>query len=228
LFLDDNAVDSFVFARRYMTEHHIRRRGVHDRKVLEAMSAVPRHAFIPAEHLSAAYADGPLPIGGGQTISQPFMVAAMAEALLLAGGERVLEIGAGSGYQAAILSALAREVIAIETRPELAAMAKERLMRLGYANVRIETGDGSVGLPSHSPFDAILVSAAAPSVPEPLLDQLALGGRLVIPIGDTENQQVMRFTKRESGVSRDALYHCRYVPLVGRCGWSERFAEHLQ
>lgn len=226
--LYDGTNDGFVFVRRHMVENQLGRRGIHDRSVLAAMNAVPRHCFVDPEYISAAYSDRPLPIGGGQTISQPFMVAAMAEALLLEGTERVLEIGAGSGYQAAVLSSLAREVIAIETRPELASIARARLSRLGYSDVRIELGDGSAGWPSFGPYDAIVVSAAAPSVPEPLIDQLKVGGRLVIPVGGTENQQVMRLIKREDSVSCDALYHCRYVPLVGRCGWSERVAEHLQ
>jgi protein-L-isoaspartate(D-aspartate) O-methyltransferase len=213
--------DEFDFLRRDMVERQIRRRGIADARVLSAMNSVPRHSFVPADLLASAYTDGPLPIGEGQTISQPFMVAAMAHALALEGSERVLEIGAGSGYQAAILSLLAREVIAIETLPRLAARARERLACLGYSNVRIEEGDGSLGWAVEAPYDAVLVSAAAPTVPQPLLDQLADGGRLAIPVGDAENQRVLRITKRGRQIVREKLYHCRFVPLVGQYGWRE-------
>jgi protein-L-isoaspartate(D-aspartate) O-methyltransferase len=215
------APDDFDFLRRHMVERQIRRRGIVDARVLSAMDSVPRHCFVPADRLASAYSDCPLPIGDGQTISQPFMVAAMADALMLQGSERVLEIGAGSGYQAAVLSLLAQEVIAIETRPRLAAMARERLACLGHLNVRIQEGDGSLGWPVERPYDAILVSAAAPAVPQPLIDQLADGGRLAIPVGETENQQVLRITKRGGEIIREKLYHCRFVPLVGQHGWRE-------
>lgn len=213
--------DDFEFARRNMVERQIRERGIRDSRVLAAMIAVPRHAFVPGEYLEAAYSDSPLPIGERQTISQPFMVAAMADALSLTGNERVLEIGAGSGYQAAVLSLLAREVIAIETKPKLAARCAERLSLLGYKNVRVVQGDGSVGSPAEQPFDAILVSAAAPSVPQPLLEQMAEGGRLAIPVGDSEYQQVLRITKSGGNFLREKLYACRFVPLTGEHGWSE-------
>lgn len=213
--------DEFEFVRRYMVERQIRGRGIRDDRVLDAMRAVARHAFVPRERISDAYADAPLPIGDGQTISQPFMVAAMASAVALQGTERVLEIGAGSGYQAAVLSLLAREVIAVEALPRLANIARERLARLGYANVQIIQGDGSVGLESGAPYDTIVVSAAAPSVPQPLLDQLAEGGRMAIPVGDSEQQQVLRITKCDGKAVCEQLYRCRFVPLVGRYGWSE-------
>lgn len=213
-------VAEFESARQEMVARQIRDRGIRSPRVLEAMAAVPRHLFVLPEHLRAAYADEPLPIGAGQTISQPFMVAAMAEALSLEGGERVLEIGAGSGYQAAVLSCLAREVIAMETQPELAAAARDRLARLGYTNVRVEEGDGSLGWPSGAPYDAILVTAAAPAVPPPLLDQLAEGGRLVIPVGPSQHQELLRIVKRGGRISQQALYACRFVPLLGRYGWS--------
>lgn len=212
--------DEFGFVRRQMVERQIGERGIRDQRVLAAMMAIPRHAFVPRERMSDAYADAPLAIGDGQTISQPFMVAAMADLVALRGGERVLEIGAGSGYQAAVLSLLAREVIAIEALPRLAHVARERLARLGYANVQIIEGDGSSGWAPGAPYDAIVVSAAAPSVPPPLFDQLTEGGRIVIPVGDSECQQVLRIAKRDGKVVRDGLYHCRFVPLVGRYGWS--------
>jgi protein-L-isoaspartate(D-aspartate) O-methyltransferase len=211
----------FEGARREMVARQIRDRGIRSESVLLAMGAVPRHLFVPAEYLDAAYADEPLPIGEGQTISQPFMVAAMAEALSLSGSERVLEIGAGSGYQAAVLSLLAREVIAIEAQPVLASSARDRLARLAYANVRIELGDGSLGWPPAAPFEAILVTAASPAVPPPLVEQLAPAGRLVIPVGGAEHQELLKLTKNGDQVSRESLYACRFVPLVGRYGWRE-------
>lgn len=221
----DRAMDTssqFEDARREMVARQIQDRGICTERVLEAMRTVPRHLFVPAEYVEASYTDEPLPIGEGQTISQPFMVAAMAEALLLKGSERVLEIGAGSGYQAAVLSLLAGEVMAIEAQGALASSARERLMRLGYANVMVEQGDGSQGWAAGAPYDAILVTAGAPSVPPPLVEQLAEGGRLVIPVGGAEHQELIRITKRQGGFSQDFLYDCRFVPLVGRYGWQDR------
>ena len=205
-------------ARLEMVARQIRDRGIRDERVLNAMRTVPRHLFVPIELVSRAYSDEPLPIGDGQTISQPFMVAAMAEALSLEGHECVLEIGGGSGYQAAVLSQVARDVIAIEARPALAIAAAARIDRLGYRNVDLKTGDGSGGWPPCAPYEAILVTAAAPSVPEPLLDQLAEGGRLVIPVGYDEHQELLRLVKKDGRVSRQSLYACRFVPLVGQYG----------
>jgi protein-L-isoaspartate(D-aspartate) O-methyltransferase len=216
----------FENARREMVARQIRDRGIRSERVLAAMQSVPRHLFVPQEHVFAAYSDEPLPIGEGQTISQPFMVAAMADALSLLGSERVLEIGAGSGYQAAVLSLLAGEVMAIEAQPLLADCARERLERLGYQNVRIEQGDGSLGWPSAAPYDAILVTAAAPAVPPPLIGQLAEGGRLVIPVGASEHQELLRIVKREGETSEESLYPCRFVPLVGRYGWQRNQEAH--
>ncbi len=208
-----------------MVARQIVGRGIQSVRVLEAMSSVPRHLFVPPEHVSKAYADEPLPIGEGQTISQPFMVAAMADALSLDGHERVLEIGAGSGYQAAVVSLLAREVIAVETQPALAAAASERLLELGYKNVRIEVGDGSLGWPSDAPYDAILVTAAAPDVPPPLVEQLADGGRLVLPVGSADQQDLVRIVKRDGSSTRESLFACRFVPLLGRYGWRQNSQE---
>lgn len=205
-------------ARLEMVARQIRDRGIRDERVLNALRTVPRHLFVPTEFVSRAYSDEPLPIGDGQTISQPFMVAAMADALSLKGHERVLEIGGGSGYQAAVLSQLALEVVAIEARPALTAAAAERIGRLGYRNVDLKTGDGSGGWPPCAPYEAILVTAAAPSVPGPLLDQLAEGGRLVIPVGHDEHQELLRFVKKDGRVTSQSLYACRFVPLVGRYG----------
>lgn len=211
----------FEFARHEMVAHQIRDRGIHSPRVLHAMQSVERHHFIPHEYVARAYADEPLPIGEGQTISQPFMVAVMADALSLEGHERVLEIGAGSGYQAAVISLLAREVLAVEAQPLLVTSARERLSRLGYHNVRIEEGDGSLGWPSGAPYDAILVTAAAPSLPPPLVQQLAEGGRLVVPVGSADQQELLRIVKRGQTISKQSLNACRFVPLLGRYGWPE-------
>ncbi len=211
----------FEAARRDMVARQIRARGIHSQRVLDAMETVPRHLFVAPAHIRQAYADEPLPIGEGQTISQPFMVAAMAEALSLEGHERVLEVGAGSGYQAAVLSLLAHSVIAVEAQARLAASSRERLARLGYANVRVEEGDGSLGWPAAAPYDAILVTAAAPAVPPPLVEQLAEGGRIVIPVGSERQQELLRIVKRDGQTTRQSLYACRFVPLLGRHGWRQ-------
>jgi protein-L-isoaspartate(D-aspartate) O-methyltransferase len=221
-----NPDSHFDSMRHEMVARQIRDRGIASERVLQAMETVPRHLFVPAEYVYAAYSDEPLPIGEGQTISQPFMVAAMAEALLLQGTERVLEVGAGSGYQAAVLSLLAREVFAVESQSLLAISARERLARLGYTNARIEEGDGSLGWPPGAPYDAVLVTAAAPSVPPPLVEQLLEGGRLVIPVGRSEQQELIRVTKRGSETSLEALYACRFVPLLGRYGWQGSQAQN--
>lgn len=205
-------------ARQEMVARQIRDRGIRDERVLNAMRTVPRHLFVPTDLVPRAYSDEPLPIGDEQTISQPFMVAAMAEALSLEGHERVLEIGGGSGYQAAVLAQLAREIIAIEARPALAVAAADRIDRLGYRNVNLKTGDGSGGWPPYAPYEAILVTAAAPSVPQPLLNQLSEGGRLVIPVGHDEHQELLRLVKKDGRVSSQSLFACRFVPLVGRYG----------
>jgi protein-L-isoaspartate(D-aspartate) O-methyltransferase len=215
-----NTCPDFEAKRREMVAQQIHVRGIRSPRVIQAMEAVPRHLFVPQEHAALAYTDSPLPIGEGQTISQPFMVAAMAEALSLTGTERVLEVGAGCGYQAAVLSCLAREVIAVETRPALAAAARERLLRLGFTNARIEQSDGSLGWPACAPYDAILVAAGAPSVPQPLMDQLAEGGTLVIPVGPAEHQELLRITKNEGRITKESLCACRFVPLIGIHGWS--------
>jgi protein-L-isoaspartate(D-aspartate) O-methyltransferase len=216
-----NSSDSAKFEglRRDMVARQIRERGVKSRRVLAAMEAIPRHLFVPPGLVAEAYADEALPAGEGQTISQPYVVAASIEALTLEGSERVLEVGAGTGYQAAVLSVLAREVIAFEAIPALAESARERLARLGYANVRVEVGDGSQGFAEAAPFDAILVAAAAPAVPQPLIDQLTEGGRLVIPVGTTEHQQLLRIVRSAGRTTEQELFACRFVPLVGRHGW---------
>jgi protein-L-isoaspartate(D-aspartate) O-methyltransferase len=204
-----------------MVEQQLRVRGIRDPRVLHAMLEVPRHLFVPQDYAQSAYSDQPLLIGHGQTISQPYMVAAMTEELELEGNERILEVGAGSGYQAAILGLLALEVIALELDPWLAESAASRLARLGYANVQILAGDGSVGFPEKAPYDAIVVSAAAHSVPPPLLEQLAAGGRLLIPVGPADGQQLLRLRRTGNTFTREALHECRFVPLLGRHGQRE-------
>jgi protein-L-isoaspartate(D-aspartate) O-methyltransferase len=207
--------------RAEMIEKQLRRRGITDGAVLAAMLTVPRHEFVPEELRSRAYEDAPLPIGGGQTISQPYIVAAMTSALRLQPGDRVLEIGTGCGFQAAVLSHLAKEVFTIELRPELASAASEKLARHGYHNVHVHCGDGTLGLPEFAPFDGILVAAAAPEVPEPLLAQLTEAGRLIIPVGDVDNQELQLVEKHAGVFSTKMLEGCRFVPLVGHHGWQK-------
>jgi protein-L-isoaspartate(D-aspartate) O-methyltransferase len=204
-----------------MIETQLRRRGVTDLAVLGAMETVPRHKFVAEELRARAYDDVPLPIGDGQTISQPYIVAAMTAALQLRPGDRVLEIGAGCGYQAAILSRMAKEVFTVERRHELARSASERLARLDYANVHVHCGDGTLGLPEFAPFDAILVAAAAPAVPAPLLAQLAEGGRMILPVGDSEHQELLLIEKQGTALLKSTLEGCRFVPLVGYHGWQD-------
>jgi protein-L-isoaspartate(D-aspartate) O-methyltransferase len=208
--------------RHTMVREQIRARGIVSPRLLEAMAAVPRHEFVPPDYAELAYGDQPLPIGEGQTISQPFMVAAMIEALELAGGERVLEIGTGSGYQASLLARLAREVFTIENIESLAEAAVERLERLECSNVAVRVADGTLGWPERGPFDAIVVSAAAPRIPPPLVEQLAEGGRLVIPVGDEHQQELLQIHRAGDELTTSTLHYCRFVPLVGRYGWRSR------
>jgi protein-L-isoaspartate(D-aspartate) O-methyltransferase len=205
--------------RARMVAEDLVRRGIRDARVLEAMGRVAREAFVsPADH-DRAYADQALPIGEGQSISQPYMVAAMTEALGLTGGERVLEVGTGSGYQTAILAELAREVISLERLPQLAAAARTRLDALGYQNIQVVVGDGSLGYPAAAPYDAILVAAGAPQVPASLKAQLSDGGRLVIPVGSREHQELL-VVRREQGAFVSAVREsCVFVPLVGHDAW---------
>jgi protein-L-isoaspartate(D-aspartate) O-methyltransferase len=182
--------------------------------VLDAMRRVPRHRFVPAEYRSDAYRDGPLPIGQGQTISQPFVVAFMTEALALDGSERVLEIGSGSGYQTAILAEVAREVWSIEILEPLTERARAVIAELGYPNVELRTGDGYLGWPEHAPFDAILVAAAPESVPQPLIDQLAPGGRMILPVGAAD-QELVLIRREATGIVRQAVMPVRFVPMTG-------------
>lgn len=213
--------DATAGERRAMVETQIRKRGVVSQRVLEAMASVPRHEFVAEKYRDYAYADKPLPIGEGQTISQPFIVAAMAEALELTASERVLEIGAGCGYQAAVLSLLAREIITIESHTALALSAQVRLTNLGYANVHVHNGDGSAGFLDAAPYDAILVTAGAPSIPQVFAGQLCEGGRLVIPVGDQYDQELIQARKTAGELKSRVLFGCRFVPLLGRYGWRQ-------
>lgn len=203
-----------------MVEVQLRRRGIHDVRVLAAMESIPREEFVPSAVRVRAYADSPLPIGCGQTISQPYITALMAQSLHLMGTERVLEVGAGSGYHAAVLAMLSSQVIAVEVLPELAAYARGTLRRLGFGGkVSVVCGDGSCGWPDGAPYAAISVAAASPIEPLPLLDQLADPGRLVIPVGTLEDQDLRLITKREGKWQSVSVTHCRFVPLVGEHGW---------
>jgi protein-L-isoaspartate(D-aspartate) O-methyltransferase len=200
--------------RRRMVDTQLAARDIHDAKVLAAMKRVPRHLFVPENERRYAYGDGPLPIGEGQTISQPYIVAYMTQALDLQPGDRVLEVGTGSGYQAAVLAELVAEVDTIEILPELARRAELLLMELGYKNVHVRAGDGYRGWPEKSPFDAIIVTAAPDHVPQPLIDQLKVGGRLVIPVGSWDQEMVI-ITKTEKGVLEHRTIGVRFVPMTG-------------
>jgi len=202
-----------------MVEYQLRQRGICDQRVLAAMEAVPRHEFVERQHWPEAYADHPIIIGEQQTTSQPYIIAAMLQAAEIKFTDRVLEIGAGSGYQTALLAELANQVFAVERYPALVESARQVLERLGYHNVAIVAGDGSLGLPQAAPYDAIIVSAAAPRVPPPLIEQLAPEGRMVIPVGDSHQQVLKLVRKRPEGVTETNLEGCRFVPLIGQGGF---------
>ncbi|PWB61687.1 MAG: protein-L-isoaspartate O-methyltransferase [Deltaproteobacteria bacterium] len=213
--------ESHELLRRRMVANQIRSRGIRDERLLAAMADIPRHRFLPPHLADRAYDDGPLPIGEGQTISQPFIVAQMTEALKLTGEEKVLEIGTGSGYQTAILCRLAREVVTVERVFSLCVRAKELLGELGVENVRFRVGDGTMGVPEAAPFDRIIVTAAAPEVPPPLFEQLAEGGIMVIPLGGRWEQEMVRVRKEGGMAKKDFLGGCRFVPLIGQCGFTD-------
>jgi protein-L-isoaspartate(D-aspartate) O-methyltransferase len=208
-------------ARLSMIRAQLQRRGITDPRVLQVMREVPRHAFVPPEWRHEAYSDRPLPIADDQTISQPYMVAIMTQSLELQGHERVLEVGTGSGYQAAVLSRLAADVYTIEYFPALAKRARALLQRLGYTNVQVLTGDGGLGLLAHAPYHGILVAAAAPYVPQPLLTQLAEGGHLVIPVGSVTSQELLIITRHGDHYAQERSVPCRFVPLLGQEGWAD-------
>ena len=205
--------------RERMVNEQLVQRGIADERVLEAMRKVPRHLFVETSLHDQAHDDGPLPIGHSQTISQPYMVALMAEALELKGHEKVLEVGTGSGYEAAVLAELCAQLISVERLEDLAHQARERLTALGYRNVEILVGDGTLGCREHEPYDAIVVSAASPCIPRPLVEQLKIGGSLVLPIGDEDLQSLVRVRKTEGKLNEDYLGECRFVKLIGTHGW---------
>jgi len=205
--------------RLKMVEEQIIARGIKDLRLTGAMRKVPRHLFVEEALQSQAYSDHPLPIGEKQTISQPYMVALMSEALALTGKEKVLEIGTGSGYQTAILAELASKVFSVERIRSLAIKARKLLLELGYFNTEVKFSDGTVGWLDESPFDAIMVTAGSPEIPQPLIDQLKVGGRLAIPVGDIHAQDLIRIIKTEEGIKREDLGGCRFVKLIGKYGW---------
>jgi protein-L-isoaspartate(D-aspartate) O-methyltransferase len=206
---------SWDAARKHMVERQLAARGIKDERVLAAMGKVPRHEFVPEGHRAAAYGDRPLPIGQGQTISQPYIVAFMTEAIGPRSGQRVLEVGTGSGYQAAVLAELVGEVYTVELLPELAEAAKKRLARLGYRNVHVKAGDGYLGWPDKGPFDAVVVTCGAKEVPGPLFEQLKEGGKMIIPVGESGEMQTLRVITKRSGGKREVrdLLPVRFVPL---------------
>jgi protein-L-isoaspartate(D-aspartate) O-methyltransferase len=214
----------FEEARRSMVEIQLRHRGIRDERVLDAMFHVPRHEFVPPALVRAAYDDRPLPLGEAQTISQPYIVAAMTEAAEVQPGDKALEVGTGSGYQAAILAYLGARVYTIERNAVLAKSARERLARLGYDAVEVIVGDGSEGYPPAAPYSVILVTAAAPLVPPSLVEQLGEEGRLVIPVGDLRHQDLLLNLKHAGQVKTHVLDPCQFVPLIGKAAWPEKEA----
>jgi protein-L-isoaspartate(D-aspartate) O-methyltransferase len=215
-----STADALLAARRQrMVDTQLRQRGVRNPRVLDAMARVPRHEFVDAAFRDQAYDDTPLPIGDGQTISQPYMVAIMLDLLDPRAEDMILEVGTGSGYQTALLAELSRHVDSIERHPALAARAERALEQLGYANVAIHVGDGSLGLPSRSPFDAIIVAAAAPEVPPALVEQLSEGGRLAVPVGPADAQLLHVLTKQQGQAVTTETVGCRFVPLIGEQGY---------
>jgi protein-L-isoaspartate(D-aspartate) O-methyltransferase len=212
-------IDGREKERLRMVETQIAARGVRDERVLSAMREVPRHFFVPESYQTSAYNDSPLPIGKGQTISQPYIVAVMTEILRLLPTDKVLEIGSGSGYQAAILGKLAHTVVTVERIPEVAEIARANLARVGITNVTVVTGDGTIGYPEGAPFDGILITAATPAVPAPLIEQMAEGGRLVAPVGSRDLQELVRLTRHGEQITRELFGGVVFVPLLGEHGW---------
>ncbi len=212
---------SFDDLRNEMVDAQLIQRGIQDKRVLSAFRKVPRHRFVPDNLWGLAYDDHPLPIGYGQTISQPYMVALMTELLKLKGNEKVLEIGTGSGYQTAILAGLSAQVYSIDRVDELAKSAEKLVTDLGYTNIKVKSGDGTLGWQEYSPYDGIIVTAGAPSVPVPLLEQLSDGGRLIIPVGSGFSQMLKSITKKDGRTEETDECPCVFVPLIGKYGWSQ-------
>ncbi len=215
----------FKNLRKEMVQYQLRSRGIKDERVLQAMETVERHLFVGEDLRGNAYDDSALPIGEGQTISQPYMVAIMTELLELKGDEKVLEIGTGSGYQAAVLSLLAKEVFTIERIASLALKTDEKFKSLGYSNIHIVTGDGTLGLPEEAPFDGIIVTAASPKIPDTYIMQLKINGRLVIPMGSRYSQTLYKIKKTQSGINISESTPCVFVPLIGEEGWDRKEIE---
>jgi protein-L-isoaspartate(D-aspartate) O-methyltransferase len=207
--------------KRSMIDSQLKSRGISSLEVLRAMSVVPREKFVSSEFIEAAYNDGPLSIGSGQTISQPYMVAMMTEALMLRKNDKVLEIGTGSGYQAAVLQEIAANIYSVERISALAENAKALLVSLGYSDIAIKVGDGTLGWPEEAPFDAIIVTSGSPSVPETLMSQLTNNGRMIIPVGSMTHQRIIRITRTEGNFNKEELLSCVFVPLIGEHGWRE-------
>jgi protein-L-isoaspartate(D-aspartate) O-methyltransferase len=219
--MNGNGSQPFAAERSSMVERQLRQRGIRDERVLGAMNKVPRHEFVSPQNWVDAYADRPVAIAEQQTTSQPYMIAAMIQAAQIKPEDRVLEIGAGSGYQTALLAELANQVFAVERHASLSEAARNTLERLGYRNARVVTGDGSLGFPEAAPYDAIIVSAAAPRIPPALAGQLATGGRLVIPVGDSDQQTLQVVVRNPDGsTSVHTLEGCRFVPLIGQQGFA--------
>jgi protein-L-isoaspartate(D-aspartate) O-methyltransferase len=214
---------NFSAEREAMVERHLKRRGITEQHIIDAFLAVPREEFVTAEYAHLAYGDHPLPIEAGQTISQPYIVALTIQAAGIKPGDRVLEVGAGSGYAAAVISRIAKQVIGIERQHDLVEVARQRLERLGYSNVEIVEGDGTKGCPEHAPFDAIVAAASGSHVPKPWIEQLADGGRIVMPVGDPGwVQELIKVTKGPAGkLIQESLGGVRFVPLIGEEGWKD-------
>jgi protein-L-isoaspartate(D-aspartate) O-methyltransferase len=217
--LSEGTPHDFTWARERMVQEQLAGRGITDARVLAALRRIPRHLFIDPGIVNRAYDDSALPIGEKQTLSQPYMTARMTEALALEGNEKVLEVGTGSGYQTALLAEICFNVFSVEKIRILSRKARALLDQLGYQNIALHVGDGTIGWSEHAPYDAIIVSAGSPSTPKPLLDQLALNGRLVIPVGDEQSQVLLRVTRTRDGFTREQLGECKFVKLFGKYGW---------
>ena len=212
-------MDTLKVKKKSMIDTQLKSRGISSSEVLRAMSVVPREKFVSSEYIEAAYNDGPLSIGSGQTISQPYMVAMMTEALMLRKNDKVLEIGTGSGYQAAVLQEIASHIYSVERISSLAENAKKLLGSLGYSDIKIKVEDGTLGWPEEAPFDAIIVTSGSPSVPETLMSQLSDGGRMIIPVGSRNHQRIIRIIRSGDNYSKEEMLSCIFVPLIGKYGW---------
>jgi protein-L-isoaspartate(D-aspartate) O-methyltransferase len=219
--LPDSILSDYAWARERMVQEQIIARGIADARVIAALRKIPRHLFVDAGLVNRAYDDSALPIGDKQTLSQPYMAARMSEALRLGGDEKILEIGTGSGYQTALLAEIGFNVFSVEKLRALSRKARQLLDRLGYQNIALHVGDGTIGWSEHAPYDAIIVTAGAPSPPKPLLEQLAIGGRLVIPVGDEQEQTLVRVSRTRFSYKEERLGECKFVKLLGKFGWRE-------